>query len=265
MITNTIHLSDCIKGMLALPKGSVDIIITSPPYNLGIKYNTYKDNKSRQEYLDWINEVFLACKHCLKDDGHFFLNMGYSNIDPWVGMDVAYVARNSFILQNHINWVKSIHVNDKTSGHFKPINSQRYLCPTWEHLFHFTNSGDIKLNRLSVGVKYEYYEGNIRGKNTKENKINLRDKGNCWFIPYETINNKELKGKHPAIFPIKLAEDCIKLSDKQTAVVLDPFMGTGTTAIAAINQNCEYIGFELDMEYCNFAKKRIAEHLGEQI
>jgi len=301
MITNTIHLSDCVKGMSALPKGSVDMVVTSPPYNLGIKYSTYEDNKSRQDYLAWMGEVFVAIKHCLKDDGHFFLNMGYSNIDPWVGMDVAQVARNNFVLQNHINWVKSIHVNDKTSGHFKPINSQRYMCPTWEHLFHFTKDGNVNIDRLSVGVEYEYYEANIRSKKAtklrklikesnwvlsltetiideqnvskiknelkleeenlaKKDKPNLRDKGNCWYIPYETINSKELKGKHPAIFPVKLVEECIKVSGIKSGIVLDPFMGTGTTAIAALNQGCEYLGFDVDNDYIAFANRRINDN-----
>lgn len=301
MITNTIHLSDCVKGMSALPKGSVDVVVTSPPYNLGIKYSTYKDNKPRQDYLAWMNEVFVAVKHCLKDDGHFFLNMGYSNIDPWVGMDVAQVARNNFVLQNHINWVKSIHVNNKTSGHFKPINSQRYMCPTWEHLFHFTKDGNVNIDRLSVGVEYEYYEANIRSKKAtklrklikesnwvlsltetiideqnvskiknelkleeenlaKKDKPNLRDKGNCWYIPYETINSKELKGKHPAIFPVKLVEECIKVSGIKSGIVLDPFMGTGTTAIAALNQGCEYLGFDVDNDYIAFANRRINDN-----
>ena len=301
MITNTIILSDCVEGMSALPKGSVDVVVTSPPYNLGIKYSTYKDNKPRQDYLAWLDEVFVAIKHCLKDDGHFFLNMGYSNIDPWVGMDVAQVARNNFVLQNHINWVKSIHVNDKTSGHFKPINSQRYMCPTWEHLFHFTKDGNVNIDRLAVGVKYEYYEANIRSKKAtklrklikesnwvlsltetiideqnvskiknelkleeenlaKKDKPNLRDKGNCWYIPYETINSKELKGKHPAIFPVKLVEECIKVSGIKSGIVLDPFMGTGTTAIAALNQGCEYLGFDVDNDYIAFANRRINDN-----
>ena len=301
MITNTIHLSDCVEGMSALPKGSIDMVVTSPPYNLGIKYSTYKDNKPRQDYLAWMNEVFVAVKHCLKDDGHFFLNMGYSNIDPWVGMDVAQVARDNFVLQNHINWVKSIHVNDKTSGHFKPINSQRYMCPTWEHLFHFTKDGNVNIDRLSVGVEYEYYEANIRSKKAtklrklikesnwvlsltetiideqnvskiknelkleeenlaKKDKPNLRDKGNCWYIPYETINSKELKGKHPAIFPVKLVEDCIRVSGVKSGILLDPFMGTGTTAIAALNQDCKYIGFDIDSDYIAFANRRINDN-----
>jgi site-specific DNA-methyltransferase (adenine-specific) len=250
------YLQDCLEGLKGLDNCSIDAIITSPPYNLNIKYGEYSDNKPRQDYLNWLVEIFGEGKRVLKDNGHLFVNMGYSNIDPWVGVEVGIALRNDWILQNHINWVKSIHVTDKTSGHFKPINSKRFLCPTWEHLFHFTKDGNVEIDRLSVGVKYEYYEGNIRGSNTKETKPNLRDKGNCWFVPYETINNKELRGKHPATFPIKLVEDCLKLTGIKNGTVLDPFMGTGTTAIAAINLDWDYIGYEIDEDYLSFAKSR---------
>jgi site-specific DNA-methyltransferase (adenine-specific) len=75
-------------------------------------------------------------------------------------MEVAFALRDTWTLQNHIQWIKSIHVNQKTSGHFKPINSKRFLCPTWEHLFHFTKTGTVTIDRLAVGVPYEYYEAN---------------------------------------------------------------------------------------------------------
>lgn len=252
------YLRDCLEGMKELDDNSVDAIVTSPPYNLNIKYGKYQDQKPRQEYLDWLSKIFNEGKRVLKDSGHMFINMGYSNVDPWIGMEVGLTLRNDWILQNHINWVKSIHVNDKTTGHFKPINSKRFLCPTWEHLFHFTKTGEVEVDRLSVGVKYEYYEGNIRGKNTKDTKPNLRDKGNCWFIPYETINSKELRGKHPATFPVKLVEDCLKLTGIKSGTVLDPFMGTGTTAVAAVNLGWDYIGYEIDEDYLEFAKQRLS-------
>jgi site-specific DNA-methyltransferase (adenine-specific) len=253
-----LYLGDCLEGMKTnIEANSIDVIITSPPYNLNIKYGNYKDDKPREEYLNWLQKIFCECKRVLVPEGHLFINMGYSNIDPWVGMEVGIMLREDFVLQNHINWVKSIHVNDKTSGHFKPINSKRFLCPTWEHLFHFTKKGDVEIDRLSVGVPYEYYEANIRGSNTIETKPNLRDKGNCWFIPYETVNNKNLRGKHPATFPVKLAIDCLKLTGKKNGVVLDPFMGTGTTAIAAVKLDWNYIGFEIDEDYNEFAKKRL--------
>ena len=256
------YLFDCLDGMKKLEDGSVDAIVTSPPYNLNIKYGKYDDDKPRQEYLDWLVSIFREGKRVLKDDGHLFVNMGYSNVDPWVGMEVGLALRNDWILQNHINWVKSIHVNDKTSGHFKPVNSKRFLCPTWEHLFHFTKTGNVSVDRLAVGVKYEYYEANLRhSKSLDEEKPNLRDKGNCWFIPYETINSKDLRGKHPAIFPVKLVEECIKLTGIKSGVVLDPFMGTGTTAVAAVNLGWDYIGYDIDQDYLTFAEKRVKKSL----
>ena len=252
-----IYLKDCLEGMKELEGGSIDAIITSPPYNLNIKYGRYSDNKPRQEYLSWLVDIFREAKRILTDDGHLFVNMGYSNIDPWIGMEVGLALREDWILQNHINWVKSIHVNGKTSGHFKPINSKRFVCPTWEHLFHFTKDGNVEIDRLSVGVQYEHYEANIRGNNTAETKPNLRDKGNCWFVPYETINSKELRGKHPATFPVKLAEDCLKLTGKDTGIALDPFMGTGTTAVAAQILGWDCIGYDIDEDYIKFANNRL--------
>ena len=256
-----IYLKDCLEGMKELEDGSIDAIITSPPYNLNIKYGRYSDNKPRQEYLSWLVDIFREAKRILTDDGHLFVNMGYSNIDPWIGMEVGLALREDWILQNHINWVKSIHVNGKTSGHFKPINSKRFVCPTWEHLFPFTKDGNVEIDRLSVGVQYEYYEANIRGNNTAETKPNLRDKGNCWFVPYETINSKELRGKHPATFPVKLAEDCLKLTGKDTGIALDPFMGTGTTAVAAQILGWDCIGYDIDEDYIKFANNRLNQGL----
>ena len=289
MQTNVFHLQDCIEGMMSLPEKSIDTVVTSPPYNLNIKYSKYKDMKPRDQYLSWLHDVFVGVDHCLKDDGHFFLNVGYSNIDPWVGMDVANVARDIFVLQNNIAWVKSIHIktiratkkqlHNTTFGHFKPISSKRFTCPTWEHLFHFTKSGNVEIDRLAVGVKYEYYQENIRGEEDKPKsnpkdsvlyeedieveggKSNLRDKGNSWFMPYETINTKDLRGNHPATFPEKLVEDCLKLTGIQNGVVLDPFMGTGTTAVAAAKNDWDFIGYDIDEEYVDFSKKRLEKEL----
>jgi site-specific DNA-methyltransferase (adenine-specific) len=297
MKTNVIYNQDCISGMLELPNGSVDIVVTSPPYNLNIQYGTYKDDLPRDSYLKWLHDVFDAVKHCLKNDGHFFLNVGYSNIDPWVGMDVANVARKLFVLQNNFTWVKSIHVNNKTSGHFKPINSDRFANPTWEHLFHFTKTGNVKCDKLAAGVPYEWNcnidnSGRIRGRLVKnmgfdnyrhfektateqqklklqhdldkklsklEPQSTLRCRGNSWHIPYDTISNRaKERGKHPATFPVGLVEQCIKFSGVKKGVIVDPFMGSGTTAIAATNQGLDYIGFDIDRDYVEFARNRIA-------
>ncbi len=243
--------------MKKLDAESIDICVTSPPYNLNIQYGEYNDNQPRENYLSWLNDVFSEIKRVLKPNGHFFLNMGYSNVDPWVGMDVANVARSQYVLQNNITWVKSIYVNGKTSGHFKPINSKRFSNPTWEHLFHFTKNGDVGVDKLAVGVPYEW-KSNIE---RFDQSGDLRCRGNTWFVPYDTIaNRKKHRGNHPATFPVELVEMCIKFSGIPSGTLLDPFMGSGSSAIAAIRCGIDYLGYEIDPEYFLFANDRIVEY-----
>jgi site-specific DNA-methyltransferase (adenine-specific) len=296
---NKIFLEDCLSGMKKLSDKMIDIVVTSPPYNIGINYNNYKDNKNIKDYLAWLEAIFIECKRVLKDDGHLWVNMGYSNINPWQGIDVANVLRKHYILQNNIVWVKSIDINGVTKGHFKPINSERFANTTWEHLFHFTKTGKVRCDRLAIGVPYtdpvniNDRESRKRGKlikklgyknkkefdkNATKNEKNwveetlkkldispkpsVRCRGNTWYIPYETIKNTGLdRGGHPATFPVKLVDNCIKFSGIKTGVLMDPFMGTGTSAIAAIQNGLDYIGYEIDPDYHNFALERIDDFL----
>lgn len=291
----TIKLQDCIEGMRELAPESIDIVVTSPPYNLDIKYGTYQDGKPRQEYLAWLGNVFVEIKRILKPDGHFFLNVGYSNLDPWVGHDVASEARKLMVLQNNFTWVKSIAIDSKQIGHYKPINSERFANPTWEHLFHFTKTGNVKCNKEAIGVPYAY-ESNIdnssrvRGRMIKKlGYLNKRDfearassaeiakvdadlaakmakqkprstvhcPGNAWYIPYETIADRSAhRGSHPATFPVELVRRAIKFSDA-TGTLLDPFMGTGTSAVAAKELGLKWLGFDIDPEYVAYAESRL--------
>ena len=244
---------DCITGMNSLKDQSVDVIVTSPPYNLGINYSTYKDTKSRENYLLWIKDVFLAAKRVLKDEGHLFVNVGYSNVDPWVNMDVAQTLREDWVLQNNICWVKSIYVNGKTSGNFKPINSKRFINPTWESMFHFTKDGNVPINKVGCGVPFEWTD-NLERFGHEEN---LRDRGNSWFVPYEPIQSKTEKGNHPAIYPPQLVEFCLKTSGIDKGTLLDPFVGTGTSALVAQEMDWDFIGYDIDEEYTKYAESRL--------
>jgi site-specific DNA-methyltransferase (adenine-specific) len=295
---NEIKLQDCLEGLKQISDKTIDICITSPPYNLNINYGSYRDNKPREEYLSWLNEIFIEILRVLKDDGHFWLNVGYSNIDPWVGLDVANVARNSFVLQNNFTWVKSITIDDTTYGNFKPINSQRFANTTWEHLFHFTKDGTVTCDKTAIGVDYMWdcnrdvmsrakgrlakkygfknivdfnnnatdeikkqFESEVSDKMSGKIAPDKRCRGNTWFIPYEPISNRDRhRGGHPATFPIKLVEQAIRFSGIQQGILLDPFMGSGTSACAAINLGLSYIGFEIDQSYLNFSEDRITDH-----
>ena len=259
-------LGDCLEELKSIDDKSISVVITSPPYNIGLKYHKYKDKKPREQYLEWIYDIFVELKRVLKDDGHIFLNIGYTNKDPWISMEVAMKLKSLFVMQNKIVWVKSISIGedkDDTHGHFKPINSDRYINVTNEDLYHFTKTDNVKINRKAVGVPYKW-KCNLKNRKTGEIKEDKRCKGNTWFIPYDTINSKEEKGYHPATFPEGLVEHCIKISDVKTGTILDPFIGSGTTVRVAkkMTDNSEDydlsgIGIDIDEKYIKFCEERI--------
>jgi site-specific DNA-methyltransferase (adenine-specific) len=97
------YLGDCLNGMSAISEKSVDVIVTSPPCNIGIRYGTYNDNLDRSKYLEWLETVSIVINKVLKDQGSFFLNIGNRPSDQWLAWDVANILRKYFILQNAIN------------------------------------------------------------------------------------------------------------------------------------------------------------------
>lgn len=262
---DTVVNTDCIEGMSALPDGCVDVIVTSPPYNIGKEYKAYNDNRPRREFLAWLGAVFSECRRVLADDGSFFLNVGGKPSDPWIPLDIAGEAREHFHLQNVIHWVKSIAIprdsvgkacgieQDLAVGHYKPVNSDRYLSSCQEYIFHLTRRGSTPIDKLAVGVEYQD-KSNIR--RWASGAGGLRDRGNTWFIPYETIQSGR---PHPTVYPDKLPEMCIRLHGVDgTKLVLDPFMGTGSTGVAAVRLGVRFIGYEIDTEYVEIAQERIA-------
>ncbi|MEM3737114.1 MAG: site-specific DNA-methyltransferase [Candidatus Bathyarchaeia archaeon] len=263
---NKIYAMDCLEGMKLIRDKFIDIIVTSPPYNIGKKYARYSDDKPRGEYLDWMEKVAEESKRILKDEGSFFLNVGGKSSDPWVAMDVANRFRKHYTLQNTIHWIKSIAISredvgnyehakrDIAVGHYQPVNSRKFLSNCHEYIFHFTKRGNVHLDKLAIGIPYQDKSNIGRWKSAK---IDLRERGNTWFIPYETIQESR---PHPTVFPEKLPELCIRLHGfSASSVVLDPFMGIGTTALACIKLNVNFIGFEIDPSYVKIAKERLAQ------
>jgi site-specific DNA-methyltransferase (adenine-specific) len=267
--TATFYLKDCITGLKENVRDkSADVVVTSPPYNIGTGYSSYKDELPREKYLTWMEEVGIAVKQSLTDDGSFFLNIGNKLKDPWIAWDVAHVLRKYFVLQNVIHWVKSIAINkaevgnypniagDIAVGHFKPIMSNRFLNDCHEYIFHFTKYGDVHLDKLAVGVSYQDKTNIERWK--AANKEDRRDRGNMWFIPYQTIQSRSKQRPHPATFPVKLPEMCIRLHGNAKLVV-DPFVGIGSAAVAAMRLGISFVGFEIDKEYLDATIDRITQ------
>ena len=267
----------------------VDVIVTSPPYNVGKKYNVYNDNREPQEFLNWIHEdVAKPSYNILKDDGSFFLNVGGKASDSIFPLKILleFIAAG-YELQNWIIWAKSVSI-PKTAGvigkqngimnilaeiansdgagaqqqdyfsigHFQSINSPLYLNNLHESIFHLTKTGQVKIDRFGVTVPYQDKSNIDRWRHT-EGK-DRRDMGNLWLLTYETIRTHR---DHPSPFPIELPGRCIKvhgIKSKENMIVYDPFMGIGTTALACIKLGVHYLGTEIDPEYIKIANENIS-------
>lgn len=261
----------------------VDVIVTSPPYNINKEYSYYRDNKEGEEYLRWIYQVAKKSLSILKDEGSFFLNIAGTPSDQLLPFDVVKQFKEAgYQLQNTIHWIKSIALekedvgksnttmqnnyedyyydinsnNSPSIGHFKPIVSDRFLTDCHEYIFHFTKTAKVKLDKLAIGVPYQDKTNIGRWKSAKQDR---RDRGNTWFIPYPTINESR---PHPSVFPEKLPYLCIKLHGiRDDLLVYDLFMGTGTTALACLELKVNYLGTEIDWEYIKLAREKILERM----
>lgn len=269
-----LYLQDCVSGMKEhLDAGSVSVVVTSPPYNLGIGYSAYDDTVTRDQYLEWADSWAREIRRVLAPDGSFFLNVGSKPSDPLVPFQLLEVMRRHFVLQNVIHWVKSIAIlksevgdypgitSDVVVGHYKPINSRRYLNDCHEYIFHLTIHGDVCLDRLAIGVPYQDKTNVKRWARAKEG---VHCRGNTWFIPYETIQNRNKDRPHPATFPVELPARCIRLHGlERCRLVLDPFLGIGTTALACARLGLSFVGFEIAGDYFEYACRRLTTELAQ--
>lgn len=257
-----LRLKDCIRGMAELSAASIDLVVTSPPYNLGIKYGRYSDKQDRSSYLDWCEKWASQIRRILCRKGSFFLNVGSAPSNPALPHELAIQLQTNFVLQNTIHWIKSISIADqegivRSHGHFKPISSKRFLNDCHEYIFHFSLDGKVELDRLALGVPYQDKSNIARWSHTKGSDVRCR--GNTWFIPYETIQRRDKERPHPATFPVQLAEWCVRLHGiKRVDTMLDPFLGIGNSAVAA--KNCgvkKFVGFEIDESYLAETRRRV--------
>ncbi len=259
---------DCLLHLSTMDASSFDLVVTSPPYNLGIAYKSFKDTAPREEFLHWCRCWAAEVKRVMSEDASFFLNIGASPTNPLLPHQlILYLTDGNeplFTLQNTFHWIKSITVETPSgevisAGHFKPINSKRYVNDCHEYVFHLTKTGNVGLDRRAAGVPYVHKSNINRWGHTGGE--DLRCRGNTWFIPYETIQSRENERPHPATFPIALVGQCIRLHGKgKTTRMLDPFLGIGSSAVAAVRLGVDnFTGIEIDEYYLQSARKRVDE------
>jgi len=248
---NTIIHGDCLEVIEQIPDNYIDLTITSPPYNVDLgnnKYNKnpydlYNDNKEHGDYLDWLTEIFGKIYGKTKSGGRCVINIG----DGQNGR----VPTHSDIIQlmtHQLKWIPMVtiiwdknSVSGRTSwGSFNSPSSPSFPTP-FEYILGFAKEyrkiqwkGVSDLNRDDF-VKWSLAKWVFTGENPK-------------------------RVKHPAPFPMELPLRCIKMFSWVDSVVYDPFVGSGTTAIACLENNRSFIGSDISEEYCEIARQRISEH-----
>ena len=255
-----------------MPAGCVDLVVTSPPYNLGIAYSKYDDTSDRETFIKWCREWATQLHRLMHDQSSFFLNIGAAPANPLLPHQLILALTEGepgFILQNTFHWVKSITIKTRkgeeiSAGHFKPIQSKRFVNDCHEYLFHLTKTGSVPLQRRAAGVAYADKSNIARwGHTGGEDK---RCRGNTWFLPYDTIQSRNKERPHPATFPVGLVEQCIRLHGlDESQHLVDPFLGIGTSALAAQRMKIpKFTGFEIDQDYLSVARERLEEDLNHR-
>ena len=243
MITDTIINGDALELIHELDTESVDCIITSPPYWKGFEYEAYFN--SYAQYLEWCEQWLRECKRVLKQDGTFWLNVindSEITVRAFELMEIA-TRKIMFKLHDTIIWYRY---------NQQPANTDRQLTNQCEYIFMLLHtSANVSLNKKAAF-------------NAHPEIFKTANVGNVWEIPFNSgksrtdFGRKETKSKwgHSG-FPVALPETCLLLSTKENDIVLDLFMGSGTTAVACTKNNRRYIGFELNDHYCEIARERL--------
>lgn len=238
----TIYNTDILK-IGKIPKSSIDLIITSPPYNVDINYNSNKDDLSYEEYLEFTEKWIKKCYELARDDGRFCLNIPLDKNkggQQAVCADITNIAKNvGWKYHSTIIWNEG-NISRRTAwGSWMSASAPYVIAP---------------VEVILVLYKEDWKKNNGR----KENDI-TREEFMEWTNGVWTFNgqNKKGAGGHPAAFPIELPRRCIKLFSFVGDTVFDPFLGSGSTLIAASLNNRKGIGVDIDKGYCDIAVNRL--------
>ena len=231
---------------MAIPDNCVHLVVTSPPYNAS---KTYDEDLSLTEYLEMLHQVFAECYRVLAPGGRMVVNVANLGRKPYIPLTshVNLIMHEiGFMHRGEVIWDKSASAGSSCAwGSFQSA-SNPCLRDIHEYLLIFSK-GDYKLPRS----KSERANGRI---DTIAKDEFIQQTKSIWSFPTESAK----RVNHPAPFPVELPKRCIEMFTFLGDVVLDPFLGSGTTAVAAKMSGRRYIGFDLSAEYCAIAEERLA-------
>lgn len=246
-----LYQGDCLKLFPQIPDNSIDLIVTSPPYNVGIDYGAYKDNLSFQQYYSWVKQWVEECYRVSKVGGRICVNIPLAGnspiakdehletfVDKFLVLmsEVGYTNRETIVwLKAHNGDVEKFCGNNTAWGSW--MSASNPYCRSFTEFILVAHKVEAKIQHSGVSdmTKAEF----------------LKFTRNYWVMPTEATV------KHPAPFPEELAYRCIKLYSFVGDTVLDPFLGSGTVMLVARQTKRNCIGFELDSNSVKLAKQRL--------
>lgn len=242
---NNIIQGDCLKLLKQIPNESIDMTFADPPFNLKKGYKSYKDRLEIQDYLDWCELWINEMVRITKPTGAIFIH----NIPKWLTFYTAYLNKIADF-KHWISW------DAPTAPMGKSLQPGHYGI-----LFYVKDNKQFKFNEIRHPHKRNR-KSNILAKDYGGKKNMLHPYGplvsDVWTDIHRVKHNK-FRDEHPCQLPIHLLERIILMSTNENDIVLDPFNGTGTTAIAAKRLGRKYIGFELDKTYVEITKTKLAQ------
>ncbi|WP_449623076.1 DNA-methyltransferase [Robertmurraya sp. Marseille-Q9965] len=251
----TVEIGDCLKLLKKVPDKSVNLVITSPPYNIKKDYGKYSDNISLDDWKNLIDSVTKEVYRILTEDGSFFLNLSQipfgkdKEILPLQFVGYEIIKNNSFYLRNMITWTFNGMQNPtkRLAGRYENI-----IWAVKDLNNYIFNLDDIRVPYITKNDK------RLTGKG--------RNPTDVWY--FDHVNNmtkKKLGLSHPCVYPVDMIERIIKMSSKEGDTVLDPFLGSGTTLVAARNLGRKGIGFELDPKYLSEIESRLKSSVQKKL
>jgi len=229
-------LGDCLEEMKKLDDESISCIVTSPPYNkkglsgkvkpgnqvwkkFNIDYNSYGDDLNEEDYKQWMIDILNEMYRVIKKDGSIFFNHKPRRHNNKVYLPTDFISESKLNVYQLIIWNRSSSPNIRKD----------VLLPCTEHIYWLSKS---KPKVFKDQIKKEFHS-------------------EIWTI------NADKNTEHPAPFPKVLVENCVLLTTEKTDLVLDPFLGSGTTGIVCNDLGRDFIGIEIDEKYMDFSKKRL--------
>jgi len=239
-LLNNIVCGDVLEEMKRIPSNSIHLAITSPPYNVGKDYDNHDDRMDYQEYLQWLNNIWIEVKRVLVPGGRFALNIAPTGIKDFVPIHHDFsnqLRKLKMKFRTEIIWYKQTMLKRTAWGSWKSP-SNPHVIPSWEYVLIFSK-------------KQDKLEGNTKDVDITADEFKEYSDA-FWKIPPEKRRNG-----HPAPFPEELIYRLVKFYSYKGNTVLDIFGGTGTVAVVAHKIGRNFVHIDISKEYCKTAEERL--------